>query len=53
MSLLSSENIYELEMPAGFFSVFDGNKKIDFSVQENNLNAPYWVYKNKEHIGEI
>ena len=53
MSLLSSENIYELEMPAGFFSVLDGNEKIDFSVRENSLNDPYWVYKNKERIGEI
>lgn len=36
-----TDNIRKLETPIGFFSVFDGNEKIDFSVRENSLNDPY------------
>lgn len=40
------KHIQELTTPVGFFAVYDGDKKIPFSVVRNGMDLPYEVYEN-------
>ena len=47
------KNICELTTPVGFFAVYDGDKRIPFSVARNIIDAHYEVYDKNSVVGTI
>lgn len=41
-------NVQELITPKGVFAVYDGDKKIPFSVMRNSMDMPCKVYGNSD-----
>lgn len=44
------KHILELITPVGFFAVYDGDRKIPFSVVRNGMDVPYEVHDNDKNI---